>query len=45
MFYAISQIDVKPIKKVDHLMNVPIKVLATRIDKSRGNVVSQEELF
>ena len=37
-FMPSSQIDVKPIKKVDHLMNVPIKVLATRIDKSRGNV-------
>ncbi len=37
-FMPSSQIDVKPIKKVDHLMNVPIKVLATRIDKNRGNV-------
>jgi len=33
-----SQIDVRPLKKVDHLMNVPIKVVATRIDKKRGNV-------
>ena len=33
-----SQIDVRPLKKIDHLMNVPIKVIATRIDKSRGNV-------
>ena len=33
-----SQIDVRPLKKVDHLMNTPIKVVATRIDKKRGNV-------
>ena len=37
-FMPSSQIDVKPLKKIDHLMNTPIKVLATRIDKSRGNV-------
>ena len=37
-FMPSSQIDVKPLKKVDHLMNTPIKVLATRIDKNRGNV-------
>ena len=34
----LSQIDIKPLKKVDHLMNTPIKVIATRIDKNRGNV-------
>ena len=33
-----SQIDIRPLKKVDHLMNIPIKVVATRLDKSRGNV-------
>ena len=33
-----SQIDIRPLKKVDHLMNTPIKVIATRIDKNRGNV-------
>ena len=38
MFYASSQIDVKPLKKVDHLMNTPVKVIATRIDRNRGNV-------
>ena len=32
-----SQIDVRPLK-IDHLMNVPVKVIATRIDRSRGNV-------
>ena len=37
-FMPSSQIDVKPLKKIDHLMNTPIKVLATRIDKNRGNV-------
>ena len=33
-----SQIDIKPLKRFDHLMNVPLKVIATRIDKIRGNV-------
>ena len=37
-FMPSSQIDVRPLKKVDHLMNTPLKVIATRIDKSRGNV-------
>ena len=37
-FMPASQIDVKPLKKFDHLMNVPLKVIATRIDKIRGNV-------
>ena len=37
-FMPASQIDVRPLKKVDHLMNVPLKVIATRIDKIRGNV-------
>ena len=37
-FMPSSQIDVKPLKKVDHLLNTPIKVIATRIDKNRGNV-------
>ena len=37
-FMPASQIDLRPLKKVDHLMNVPIKVIATRIDKHRGNV-------
>ena len=37
-FMPASQIDVRPLKKVDHLMNIPIKVIATRIDKNRGNV-------
>ena len=36
-FMPSSQIDVRPLKKVDHLMNVPVKVIATRIDKQRGN--------
>lgn len=37
-FMPSSQIDIKPLKKIDHLLNTPVKVLATRIDKSRGNV-------
>ena len=37
-FMPSSQIDIKPLKRVDHLMNTPVKVIATRIDKSRGNV-------
>jgi small subunit ribosomal protein S1 len=37
-FMPASQIDVRPLKKFDHLMNVPLKVIATRIDKFRGNV-------
>ena len=37
-FMPSSQIDIRPLKRADHLMNVPIKVIATKIDKSRGNV-------
>jgi small subunit ribosomal protein S1 len=37
-FMPSSQIDVRPLKKIDHLMNTPIKVIATRIDRARGNV-------
>ena len=37
-FMPSSQIDVRPLKKIDHLMNTPVKVVATRIDKNRGNV-------
>jgi len=37
-FMPSSQIDIRPLKKVDHLLNVPVKVIATRIDKNRGNV-------
>ena len=37
-FMPSSQIDVRPLKKMDHLMNVPVKVIATRIDRNRGNV-------
>jgi len=37
-FMPASQIDVRPLKRFDHLMNVPLKVIATRIDKIRGNV-------
>ncbi len=37
-FMPASQIDIRPLKRVDHLMNTPVKVIATRIDKNRGNV-------
>ena len=37
-FMPASQIDIRPLKKIDHLMNIPVKVIATRIDKNRGNV-------
>ncbi len=37
-FMPSSQIDVRPLKRIDHLMNTPVKVVATRIDKNRGNV-------
>ena len=37
-FMPASQIDIRPTKKVDHLMNIPIKVIATKIDKKEGNV-------
>ena len=37
-FMPASQIDIRPSKKVDHLMNTPVKVIATKIDKKRGNV-------
>ena len=37
-FMPSSQIDIKPLKKYDQIINTPIKVLATRIDKNRGNV-------
>ena len=37
-FMPSSQIDVRPLKRVDHLMNTAVKVIATRIDKNRGNV-------
>jgi len=37
-FMPSSQIDVRPLKRIDHLINTPLKVIATRIDKNRGNV-------
>jgi len=37
-FMPSSQIDLRPLKKIDHLMNTPVKVIATKIDKARGNV-------
>ena len=37
-FMPSSRVDQKPLRRVDHLMNIPIKVIATKIDKNRGNV-------
>jgi small subunit ribosomal protein S1 len=37
-FMPSSQIDIRPLKRIDHLMNTPVKVIATRLDKNRGNV-------
>ena len=39
-FMPSSQIDQRPMKKIDHLMNVPIKVIITRVDSQRGNACS-----
>ena len=33
-----AKLTLRPLKKIDHLMNVPVKVIATRIDRQRGNV-------
>ena len=34
-----SQVDTKPVKNMDQLMNVPQKFLCVKLDKSRGNIV------
>ncbi len=34
-----SQIDTKPLRNVDDLMNVPLKFLCVKLDKARGNIV------
>ncbi len=34
-----SQVDTKPIKNMDSLMNTPQKFLCVKLDKSRGNIV------
>ena len=48
-FMPSSQIDVRPLKKIDHLLNTPVKVIATRLDKNRGNVcvsrISKKEIL
>ncbi len=36
-FLPSSQLDTRPLKKVDHLMFTKIKVLPVRLDRSRGN--------
>ena len=39
-FMPSSQIDQRPLKKIDHLIGVPIKVIITRVDSKRGNACS-----
>ena len=39
-FMPSSQIDQRPMKKIDHLIGVPIKVIITRVDSKRGNACS-----
>ena len=34
-----SQIDAKPLKNFDHLMNTPLKFLCVKLDDVRGNIV------
>ena len=34
-----SQIDTKPLRNFDHLMNIPLKFLCVKLDKVRGNIV------
>lgn len=36
-FLPSSQLDTRPLKKIDHLMNTPLKVLPVRLDRNRGN--------
>ena len=34
-----SQVDLKPLKRFDHLMKIPQKFLCVKLDKKRGNIV------
>ncbi len=42
-FMPASQLDISQPKRIDHLMNVPLKVIATRLDKIRGNVCTSRK--
>jgi|TARA_B110000444_G_scaffold260648_1_gene308460 small subunit ribosomal protein S1 len=45
-FMPSSQIDIRPLKKIDHLMGIPLKVVAVRLDKVRGNcAVSRRQVL
>ena len=44
-FMPSSQIDVRPLNKIDHLLNTPVKVIATRIDRKRGNLCSRRAVL
>ena len=37
-----SQIDVRPLKRIDHLLNTPVKVVATRLIKIEAMYVFQK---
>ena len=41
-----SQIDIRPLKNIDHLMQVPQKFECVKLDKKRGNIVlSRKEII
>ena len=44
-FMPSSQIDIRPLKKIDHLMNTPVKVIAQELTKIEAMFVFLEELF
>jgi small subunit ribosomal protein S1 len=45
-FLPSSQVDIRPLKRIDHLMGTPIKVICVRLDKTRGNAaVSRREVL
>ena len=39
-FMPSSQLSIRPLKNIDHLLNVPIEVKITRVDTKRGNACS-----
>ncbi len=45
-FCPSSQLDSRPLKKVDHLMGIPLKFVAVRLDRERGNcAVSRRQVL
>ena len=43
-FMPSSQISDAPLKKIDHLMNTPIRVMITRVDAKRINACSSRRM-